>query len=87
MVGGICFRNFGAPRLVAVMIPLSLGPCCIGAIRAGEPTLWLTLLQIPFYLFAMSAAAWRLNGLLVSTMKSELEPGRAGSARTPTTRA
>ncbi|HEY1610827.1 MAG TPA: GGDEF domain-containing protein, partial [Paraburkholderia sp.] len=26
MVGGICFRNFAAPRLVAVMIFLSLGP-------------------------------------------------------------
>ncbi|WP_277184329.1 GGDEF domain-containing protein [Caballeronia sp. BR00000012568055] len=76
MVGGICFRNFGAPRLVAVMIFLSLGPCCIGALLAGEPTLWLTLLQIPFYLFAMSAAAWRLNGMLVSTMKAEQENDR-----------
>jgi diguanylate cyclase (GGDEF)-like protein len=76
MVGGICFRNFGAPRLVAVMIFLSLGPCCLGAVLAGEPTLWLTLLQIPFYLFAMSAAAWRLNGMLVSTMKAEQENDR-----------
>ncbi|KMZ12220.1 diguanylate cyclase/phosphodiesterase (GGDEF & EAL domain) with PAS/PAC sensor(s) [Candidatus Burkholderia humilis] len=76
MVGGICFRNFGAPRLVAVMIFLSLGPCCIGALLAGEPTLWLTLLQIPFYLFAMSAAAWRLNGMLVSTMKAKQENDR-----------
>ncbi|MDR5781990.1 GGDEF domain-containing protein [Caballeronia sp. LZ065] len=76
MVGGICFRNFAAPRLVAVMIFLSLGPCCLGAVLAGEPTLWLTLLQIPFYLFAMSAAAWRLNGMLVSTMKAEQENDR-----------
>jgi diguanylate cyclase len=76
MVGGICFRNFGAPRLVAVMIFLSLGPCCPGALLAGEPTLWLTLLQIPFYLFAMSAAAWRLNSMLVSTMKAEQENDR-----------
>ncbi|WP_250455558.1 GGDEF domain-containing protein [Caballeronia sp. ATUFL_M2_KS44] len=76
MVGGICFRNFGAPRLVAAMIFLSLGPCCIGALLSGEPTLLLTLLQIPFYLFAMSAAAWRLNGMLVSTMKAEQENDR-----------
>ncbi|MEZ2353785.1 diguanylate cyclase domain-containing protein [Caballeronia sp. RCC_10] len=76
MVGGICFRNFAAPRLVAVMIFLSLGPCCIGAWLSGEPTLLLTLLQIPFYLFAMSAAAWRLNGMLVSTMKAEQENDR-----------
>jgi len=73
MVGGICFRNFAAPRLVAVMILFSLGPCCIGALLAGEPVLLLTLLQIPFYMFAMSVAAQRLNGMLISTMKAERE--------------
>lgn len=73
MVGGICFRNFAAPRLVAVMICLSLGPCCIGALLGGEPVLLLTLLQIPFYLFAMSAAARHLNAMLISTMKAERE--------------
>lgn len=73
MVGGICFRNFAAPRLVAVMICLSLGPCCIGALLGGEPVLLLTLLQIPFYVFAMSVAARHLNALLISTMKAERE--------------
>lgn len=73
MVGGICFRNFAAPRLVAVMIFFSLGPCCLGALLAGEPVLLLTLLQIPFYMFAMSVAAKRLNGMLISTMKAERE--------------
>jgi len=73
MVGGICFRNFAAPRLVAVMIFCSLGPCCLGALLAGEPVLLLTLLQIPFYMFAMSVAAQRLNGMLISTMKAERE--------------
>jgi len=73
MVGGICFRNFAAPRLVAVMIFCSLGPCCIGALLAREPVLLLTLLQIPFYMFAMSVAAQRLNGMLISTMKAERE--------------
>jgi diguanylate cyclase len=73
MVGGICFRNFAAPRLVAVMICFSLGPCCIGALLGGEPVLLLTLLQIPFYVFAMSVAARHLNALLISTMKAERE--------------
>jgi diguanylate cyclase (GGDEF)-like protein len=73
MVGGICFRNFAAPRLVAVMIFCSLGPCCLGALLAGEPVLLLTLLQIPFYMFAMSVAAKRLNGMLITTMKAERE--------------
>ena len=73
MVGGICFRNFGAPRLVAVMIFLSLGPCCVAAALSRQPILLIILIQIPFYLFAMSSAAFRLNKLLVSTMKAERE--------------
>jgi diguanylate cyclase (GGDEF)-like protein len=73
MVGGICFRNFGAPRLVGVMILLSLGPCCVAAALSSEKILLLILVQIPFYLFAMSSAAFRLNKLLVSTMKGERE--------------
>ncbi|WP_066421613.1 GGDEF domain-containing protein [Bordetella ansorpii] len=73
MVGGICFRNFAAPRLVVVMIVFSLGPCCLGALAAGEPVLLLTLLQVPFYLFAMGAAARRLNGMLITTMTAERE--------------
>src|SRR3546814_894796 len=35
MVGGIAFRNFAAPRLVALMILLSLGPCAVG--RSADP--------------------------------------------------
>lgn len=73
MVGGICFRNFAAPRLVAVMIFLSLGPCCLGALVSEQKVLLLTLLQIPFYLFAMSVAARRLNSLLIATMIAERE--------------
>jgi diguanylate cyclase (GGDEF)-like protein len=76
MVGGICFRNFAAPRLVAIMIFLSLGPCCIGAVLSGEPVLLLTLVQIPFYLFAMSVAAKKLNVMLISTMEAERENDR-----------
>ncbi|WP_204265424.1 hypothetical protein, partial [Enterobacter hormaechei] len=60
MVGGICFRNFGAPRMAATMIVLSLGPLCLGTLFAGEPMLLVVFLQIPFYLYSMSAAAFRL---------------------------
>ena len=31
MVGGISFRNFGAPRLAGAMIVLTLGSCCLAA--------------------------------------------------------
>lgn len=72
MVGGICFRNYGAPRLVAVMIALSLGPCVIAGVLSGQPILLLTLFQIPFYLVSMSAAAFQLNRLLVRTMRAEM---------------
>jgi diguanylate cyclase (GGDEF)-like protein len=73
MVGGICFRNFSAPRLAAVMILTSLGPCVPGAAIAGEPVLYVVLFQIPMYLFAMTAAAFKLNQMLVATMRAERE--------------
>ena len=73
MVGGTCFRNFSAPRLTAVMIALTLGPCCLGAALSGEPLLIVTFVQIPFYLLAMTRAAYRLNGLLIATMRAERE--------------
>ena len=73
MAGGICFRNFAAPRLAAVMIVLSLGPCAAGGILSGEPILMVTAVQIPLYLFAMSAAAFKLNRMLLDRMEAELE--------------
>lgn len=76
MVGGICFRNFAAPRLASVMIVLSLGPCCIGAALSSEPILLVILIQIPFYLISMSTASYRLKGMLVDTMRAERENDR-----------
>lgn len=73
MVGGICFRNFGAPRLVAVMIALSLGPCAIAAALSGHQILLLVMFQIPFYLISMSVAAFQLKQLLVRTMRAEMQ--------------
>ena len=73
MVGGICFRNFSAPRLAAVMIVLSLGACIPGALVAGQPLLYLVLLQTPIYLGAMTAAAFTLNKMLVATLRAERE--------------
>ncbi len=76
MVGGICFRNFGAPRFSAAMIIFSLGPVPLGAIFAGEPILWVTLLQTPLYLFSMTASGYRFNSNLVSTMRAEQDNER-----------
>ncbi len=76
MVGGICFRNFAAPRLVGVMIFLTLGPCALAGILSGEPIMMVTALQIPFYLFSMSVAARHLNKMLVGTMRAEIDSAR-----------
>jgi len=73
MVGGICFRNFGAPRLAGTMILFSLGPIVPGAVLAGEPMFYIVYLQVPMYLAAMTAAAFRLNRMLVTTMRAERE--------------
>lgn len=73
MVGGICVRNFGAPRMSAVMVALSVGPCALGALFTQEPIFWLVLVQVPLYMTSMSMASYRLNGMLVSTMLAERE--------------
>lgn len=73
MVGGICFRYFGAPRLVPTMILLSLAPVCLGAALSGEPLLIIVFIQFPMYFYAMSVAAFRLNRMLIATMRSERE--------------
>jgi diguanylate cyclase (GGDEF)-like protein len=73
MVGGICFRNFGAPNLAAVMIATSIGPCVGGALLSGKPLLYVVAIQAPMYLLAMTAAAFKLNKMLVATMRAERE--------------
>lgn len=73
MVGGICFRNFAAPRMAGVMVALTLGPCVLAAPFLSEPMMLITFMQIPFYLFSMTMAAYKLNGMLISTMRAERE--------------
>ncbi|MBS0535197.1 MAG: GGDEF domain-containing protein [Proteobacteria bacterium] len=73
MVGGICFRNFGAPRLAGTMILTSIGPCVVGAVLSGQPLLYIVFLQAPIYFVAMTAAAFKLNKMLVATMRAERE--------------
>jgi diguanylate cyclase (GGDEF)-like protein len=76
MTGGVAFRNFSAPRLVMVMIVLSLGPCALAGVVSGEPIMLATALQIPMYIYAVTHAAYRLNAMLVQTMRSERDNGR-----------
>jgi len=75
MMGGTCFRNFAAPRLTGGMIAMTLGPIALGAAMSGEPILLVTFVQIPIYLATMAAAAYRLNGMMIATMRAERENG------------
>lgn len=76
MVGGICFRNFSAPRLCGVMIVLSLGPTIPGALIAAQPLLLVLFAQIPVYLGAMTMACFKLSRMLIATMRAERENDR-----------
>jgi diguanylate cyclase (GGDEF)-like protein len=79
MVGGICFRNFAAPRLATAMMVLSIGPTGLGALLSGEPVLLALVALVPMYLFSMTMAAFKLNRMLVSTMTAEQESGHRAS--------
>ncbi|MBR0854769.1 GGDEF domain-containing protein [Bradyrhizobium liaoningense] len=76
MVGGICFRNFSAPRLCGAMILQSLGPTIPGALIAGQLLMLVRFFQIPMYLAAMTMACFKLNRMLIATMRAERENDR-----------
>ncbi|MGY3355267.1 diguanylate cyclase (GGDEF)-like protein [Bradyrhizobium sp. GM0.4] len=76
MVGGVCFRNFSAPRLCGTMIVLSLGPTIPGALLAGQSLMLVLFFQIPMYLAAMTMACFKLNRMLIATMRAERENDR-----------
>ncbi|MFA4913070.1 MAG: GGDEF domain-containing protein [Burkholderiaceae bacterium] len=76
MAGGICFRNFGAPRLAATMMFLSMSPIAFASLFAKEPIFLVALIQVPFYLYSMSVAATKLNSMLVTTMRAERDNER-----------
>jgi diguanylate cyclase (GGDEF)-like protein len=71
MVGGTCFRNFSAPRLAGAMTLFTVGPVIPGVALAREPLLYLLFLQMPLYFWAMSAAAFRLNNMLVTVLQAK----------------
>lgn len=68
MVCGICLRNFGTPRLAAVMVFTVLAPCAVGGFLSGEPILIIITIQLPIYMITIFAAAFSLHHMLVSRM-------------------
>lgn len=79
MVSGICLRNLGTPRLVAVMVSLSLLPCAAAALLSGQPVLMVISVQLPLLIVAIVSAASRLNGMIVGrmTLQEALEHSEA----------
>jgi diguanylate cyclase (GGDEF)-like protein len=55
------------------MMLLSLGPIIPAVVLARQPLLYLLFLQMPLYVSAMTAAAFRLNKALVAVMHSKHE--------------
>lgn len=73
MVGGICFRNFAAPRLASTMIALSLSPMPVATLTSGEPALLGVTILVPLFLFSMSVSAFQMHATVVSAMVAEQE--------------
>lgn len=73
MMGGLCFRNFAAPRMVTVMMAFSLGPMGIAAIATGEPIMITVAFLVPLFLISMSLAAFRMNAMFVAVLVAEME--------------
>lgn len=73
MVGGMCFRYVGAPRLATAVIAGALLPATTGALLSGNPILLVSAVQAPALLVAMSMAAFQLHRILVATMMAERE--------------
>jgi diguanylate cyclase (GGDEF)-like protein len=73
MMGGLCFRNFAAPRMVTVMMALSLGPMGVAAILTGEPIMTTVAVLVPLFLVSMATAAFRMNEMFVAVLVAEME--------------
>ncbi len=75
MVCGICLRNFGTPRLAALMSMLMLAPCAIAGALTSAPVMVMISVQLPIYLATIFHGAFGLHGLMVSRMTalSDLE--------------
>jgi len=68
MVCGICLRNFGTPRLAALMVFTILAPCAVGGFLSSQSILTIISLQLPIYMMTIFSAAFSLHNMLVSRM-------------------
>ncbi len=68
MVCGICLRNFGTPRLAAIMVLLALLPCAAAGLMTTEPIMPIISLQLPVFFLTIFSASFSLHRMMVSRM-------------------
>ncbi|MGC4251081.1 MAG: EAL domain-containing protein [Sphingobium sp.] len=68
MVCGICLRNFGTPRLAAIMVFLALLPCAVAGMLTDEPVMPIISVQVPIFFLTIFSASFSLHRLMVSRM-------------------
>ncbi|HEY6814886.1 MAG TPA: EAL domain-containing protein [Croceibacterium sp.] len=79
MVSGICLRNFGTPRLAALMTLLALVPATLAGLLAPEPVVAIISFQLPIFIVTIFAAAFVLNRMMVTRMTTLAELERSES--------
>lgn len=79
MVCGIVLRNYGTPRLAALMVFTILGPCAAAGFFTAEPLLAVMGMQLPVYIAAIYSATFALHRLVVSRTAALRELQRSES--------
>lgn len=68
MVSGICLRNFGTPRLAALMVLLALLPATAAGMFTSEPIVTVISAQLPIFIVTIFAGSFQLHRMMVSRM-------------------
>ena len=70
MVCGICLRNFGTPRLAALMVFLMLAPLATAGVLTSQQVIGVISLQLPIYMLTIFSSSFALHEMMVSRMKA-----------------
>lgn len=79
MICGMCLRNFGTPRLAAVMVLAALAPCALAGLMTDEPILPVISVQLPVFTLTILSASFALHKMLISWISAlgDLERSQA----------
>jgi diguanylate cyclase (GGDEF)-like protein len=66
MICGMCLRNFGTPRLAAVMVFSALTPCAVAGLLTDEAILPIISVQLPIFTLTILSASFALHKMLIS---------------------